>query len=91
LFRKSKAICRCNISSKKEDPNGSGARAPFAISAAASPNLFNGTTTTNASSSEQTFKKGQGKSGKNLAMLSSKTDKTMASYQAYHSNEHCCR
>ena len=59
-------------SSRKEDPDGSGSRAPSAISAAtaAPSNPSNGTTTTNASSSEQTFKKGKGKSSKNLAMLS---------------------
>ena len=72
-------------SSRKEDPDGSGSRAPSAISAAtAAPhNPSNGTTTTNASSSKQTFKKGKGKSSKNLAMLSGKTDKIMALYLSY--------
>ena len=37
------------------------------------------TNTTNALSSEQTFKKGKGKSGKNLTILSGKIDKIMAS------------
>mmetsp|Transcript_6791 Transcript_6791/g.12770 ORF Transcript_6791/g.12770 Transcript_6791/m.12770 type:complete len:638 (-) Transcript_6791:169-2082(-) len=67
------------MKTKAQDPDGKGQRSPpktifaKASSVASSARSF----------ASLPFKKGKGKSGKNLAMLSGKTNKIMSDYQAY--------